>query len=135
MGMIMTNEQRQIFDQGAKFSFNLFTTYVNKHWKKECKTIEEKRDFFFDIWNLIESYQGNVWLYQMIDEEVKKERISEDDKYYFEEGISEHNRYVKFCLQNDEVKIVDIHFKEYLEGKITALPNKFYASFEEWVNA
>lgn len=135
MGMTMTQEQRKVFDEGAKFSFNLFNVYVQKNWNKECKTIEEKRDFFFDIWSLIENFQGNISLYQMIDEAVKKKNISEDDRYFFEEGISDHNRYVKFCLQNDDIKTVDIHFKEYLEGKITALPNKFYASFKEFADA
>ena len=133
--MIMTTEQRQIFDEGAKFSFEIFNTYVKKHWEKECKTIEEKRNFFFDIWSLIENFQGNISLYQMIDEEVKQKNISEDDRYFFEEGISEHNRYVKFCLQNDEVETVDVHFKEYLEGKIASLPNKFYSSFKEFADA
>jgi hypothetical protein len=135
MGMIITSEQRQIFDDGATFSFDLFGVYVQRHWKKECKTIEEKREFFFDIWNLIESFQGNISYYQIIDTVVKEKNISEDDRYFFEEGISEHNRYVKFCLQNDDVKTVDVHFKEYLEGKITALPNKFYASFKEFADA
>lgn len=135
MGMIMTNEQRQIFDEGVKFSFNVFNSYVEKHWNKECTTIEEKRNFFFDIWSLIESFQGNISLYQMIDEAVKNKNISEDDRYFFEEGISEHNRYVKFCLQNDDVKMVDLHFKGYLEGKAAALPNKFYASFKEFADA
>jgi len=135
MGMIMTNEQRQIFDEGANFSFEIFNAYVEKHWKKECDTIEEKRRFFFDIWALIESFSGNISLYQMIDEAVKTKNISEDDRYFFEEGISEHNRYVKFCLQGDEVKTADIHFKEYLQGKITALPNKFYANFKEFADA
>ena len=135
MGIIMTVEQRKAFDEGAKFSFDIFNTYVKEHWQKECKTLEEKRDFLFDIWSLIESFQGNISLYQMIDEAVKNKNVSEDDRYFFEEGISEHNRYVKFCLQNDEVKMVDVHFKEYLEGKITALPNKFYASFDAFAGA
>ena len=135
MGMIMTDEQQRIFDEGARFSFDVFNAYVQKHWDKECKTIDETRDFFFDIWSLIESFQGNISFYQMIDKAVKEKNISEEDRYFFEEGISEHNRYVKFCLQNDDVKIVDIHFKEYLRGKITALPNKFYASFEEFADA
>ena len=77
MGMILASEQQRIFDEGAKFSFDLFNTYVEKHWGKECKSIEEKRSFFFDIWSLIESFQGNISFYQMIDEAVKKKGISE----------------------------------------------------------
>lgn len=134
MVMTMTQEQKTAFDKGVKFSFELFKSYIEKNCKQKCKTEREKYAFLFDILGFVESLEGNIVLYQRIDEAVKKEHISEDDKEYFEDGIREHNGYVKFCLQNADIETIDVHLREYFFGKISAIPNKIYLSFEEFAD-
>ncbi|MBE5813247.1 MAG: hypothetical protein E7314_06315 [Clostridiales bacterium] len=135
MGINMTKEQRKVFDEGVKFSFELLKTYVEKHWTGECQTFEERRTFIFDIWNFIDSLKGNFGLYEKIDKFEKEKNISEGDRFFFENGISEHIEYVKFCtLQDDFASIVE-HITAYLTGNIESLPNKKYKTFEDWINA
>lgn len=134
MVMTMTQEQKTAFDKGVKFSFELFKSYIEKNCKQKCKTEREKYAFLFDILGFVESFEGNIVLHQLMDEAVKRENISEDDKGYFEDGVREHNGYVKFCLQNADIQTIDIHFKKYFSGKISAIPNKTYFSFEEFAD-
>ena len=60
-------------------------------------------------------------------------QISEIDKPFFIEGIYAHSRYVKFCMHTDEIMNFDINFRKYLDGKLEGLPNKAYASFDDFV--
>ena len=135
MGITMTHDQKKVFDEGAKFSFELIVTYINKHWSKSCETSDEKRDFIVDIWNFVDYCKENISLYQMIDEAVKERQISEDDVFFFETGIREHNSYVKFCFVNDDHNLAYTHLRDYFAGKISAYPNQFYPNFDEWAKA
>ena len=131
----MTQDQRKVFDEGVQFSFELIKTYIEKNWNKECKTENERRDFIFDIWSFIEGFNGNITLYQLVDNAMKAKNISEECEGFFYEGINEHSRYVLFCLKQDERTAFVEHCKDYFAGKTDTLPNKTYHTFNDWLNA
>ena len=134
MTVKMTVEQKEIFDMGAKWSFDLIAAHIKTNWDKECKTVEEIRDFIFDIWSFIEGFVYGVH-YQEMEEYYKKNNISEDDQAYFEYGVSLHNFYVKFCMNEHEnwwtTAVPDV--KKYFSGEVSFIPNKIYKNFEDYV--
>lgn len=133
--MNMTQEQKNAFDQGARFSYSILAECVKKYYSSELKTFEEKRAFIFDIWGLVEEFSnGNFELYDVLEKTFKENNISEDETYFFEEGMREHNRYVKYCFQVGEFATVAIQLKDYFEGKTNVISAVKYSTFDEFVS-
>ena len=134
MTVKMTLEQRKIFEMGAKWSFDLLAEHIKKNWSKECETVDEKRDFIFDIWSFIEGFAHGLY-YQKMEEYYQKNNISEDDQFYFDEGVMAHNYYVKFCMTEHENWWINavIDVKKYFSGEVSFIPNKIYKNFKDYV--
>lgn len=131
--IIMTAEEKTMFDKGVQWVFDSLAERINEKWSHECKSKEEIRDFAFDIWSWIDGFEYGIH-YKELEEYYEKHHISKEEQDFFEDGIRTHRAYVKYCMLNHENTWTELEndVKKYFAKEITFIPNAYYSNFEDF---
>lgn len=129
--------KKQLFYSGAVWTFEHLARHIEENFNGECKTVEERRTFAKKVVNIIEHFdvEHDELLNQYC--ELNGEFRSVEDKNTFTDGVRAQLRYVQFCIySHDNILLTcEADIKKYFSGEVSAIPNKYYASFDEYIKA